>query len=97
MSIGTALKDKIFSPGHIETPKYKNVHIYPEQKWLGFAMFSFFSVRQREIKKHSHLDHPVAGVQILKDQNLKATAKVFGLTVLEGLQATEHSLARSHY
>ena len=59
VSIGTGLKDKIFSPGHTETPKYQNVHIYPEQKWLGFAMFSLFSVCQREIKKHTHLDHPV--------------------------------------
>ena len=28
-----------FSPGHTETSKYQNVHIYPEQKWLGFAIF----------------------------------------------------------
>ena len=28
-----------FSPGHPETSKYQNVHIYPEQKWLGFAIF----------------------------------------------------------
>ena len=34
-----ALKGKIFSPGHTETSKYQNVHIYPEQKWLGFAIF----------------------------------------------------------
>ena len=67
MSIGTALKDKIFSPGHTETPKFKNVHIYPEQKWLGFAMFSFFSVCQREIKKHSHLDHPVPPIEWWKE------------------------------
>ena len=57
---GTALKGKIFSPGHTETSKYQNVHIYPKQKWLGFAIFEFFSACQRELKKHSHLDHPVA-------------------------------------
>ena len=48
-----------FSPGHTETSKYQNVQIYPERKWSGFAIFQFFSVCQREIKKHSHLDHPV--------------------------------------
>ena len=47
------------SPGHTETSKYQNVHIYPKQKWLGFAIFEFFSACQREFKKHSHLDHPV--------------------------------------
>ena len=57
---GTALKGKIFLPGHTEISKYQNVHIYPEQKWLGFAIFEFFSACQREFKKHSHLDHPVA-------------------------------------
>ena len=44
------------SPGHTETSKYQNVHIYAKQKWLGFAIFYFFSACQREIKKHSHLD-----------------------------------------
>ena len=38
---GTALKGKIFSPGHTDK-KYQNVHIYPEQKWLGFAGFLVF-------------------------------------------------------
>ena len=28
-----------FSPGNTETSKYQNVNIYPEQKWLGFAIF----------------------------------------------------------
>ena len=36
---GTALNGKIFSPVHTEVSKYQNVHIYPEQKWLGFAIF----------------------------------------------------------
>ena len=53
------VKGKFFSPGYTEISKYQNVHIYPKQKWLGFAIFYFFSACQREIKKHSHLDHPV--------------------------------------
>ena len=32
-------RQDFFSPGHTETSKYQNVHIYPEQKWLGFAIF----------------------------------------------------------
>ena len=39
----------------------------------------------------------VLGLAMFKDKNVKATKKVFGLAMLEGLQATEHSLARSHY
>ena len=37
---GTAqLKVIFFSPGYTEISKYQNVHIYPEQKWLGFIIF----------------------------------------------------------
>ena len=33
----------------------------------------------------------------VKNSNKRRNSKVFGLAMLEGLQATEHSLARSHY
>ena len=33
------VKGNFFSPGYTEISKYQNVHIYPEQKWLGFAIF----------------------------------------------------------
>ena len=32
-------ESQFFSPGHTDTSKYQNVYIYPEQKWLGFAIF----------------------------------------------------------
>ena len=36
---------------------------------MGLAIFLFFSVCQRELKKHSHLDHPVEITAKLEDLN----------------------------
>ena len=38
------------SPGHTETSKYQNVHIYPEQKWLGFTFFSSLVFVREKLK-----------------------------------------------
>ena len=56
----TALKSKIFSTDYNETSKYQNVQISAPQKSLGYTIYLICWVRQRQIKKHSLLDHPVA-------------------------------------
>ena len=48
-----------------------------------------------ELKRESDMDRFKSGLGPLI--MIVSRAKEFGLAMLEGLQATEHSLARSHY